>query len=265
MQVQANRVNWGRQSSGQAVPSQFRCGRLLAEIHVRDGAIGLSSKTMDPYEREELSDLGEVEPRQWTQWAVCTGGDAIDLRPSLPDRSVLAEVAESFTVPSGESRRVYLRIPVTVVFQVNDQFDDILAELPSEELEKVWFGEDGKGEPCYHLPAALFHEGPLSIDEGSIQAPVTIWNNSDDLLEVNRLCLRMNPLAIYQMNDVLWTNETMVRFQGGMDSSKVAVRYGPPAEAPSATLITPARKKGSFTVAGRSFRSLRQWTGDLLA
>lgn len=263
MQVQPNRVNWGRQRCDASTFSQVRCGRLLAEMHVRDGEIGVSSKTLEEEEMAEIAEPGATGSRPWTQWAVCTRGDSIELRPSLPDLPILAEVDQPFEVAEGDTRRVYIRIPVTVVFQVNDQLDDILAELPSESLSRVWFGEGGNRERCYRLPGALFHEGPLSIDESSIQAPVTIRNESSETLEVTQICLRVASLSIYQLNDVLWTNETTVRFQGGKARSRVSVKYAAPAEAPLAKMITPAREK-NWTVMGRTFRSLRQWTSDLL-
>lgn len=264
MQVEMSRVNWGSPCPWSGGFSQFRCGGLLAELHVREGEIGLSSRTLGPEERSDISSIQPDSKPEWTQWAVCTGGDSIELRPNLPDLSVVAEGDEPFSLEAGETRRIYLRIPVTVVFLVNDSLDEVLAELPSEELSTCRFGEAELSELCYQLPRSLFREGPLSIDEGSIQAPVTIRNESSETLEVSRLCLRLAPLAIYEFNDVLWTNETVVRYQGGTARSRVSVRPGPPVEAPSARLVTPAREKGAFTVVGRTFRSLRNWSSDPL-
>ena len=263
MQVQSNRVNWGRQRCDASASSEVRCGRLLAQLHIRDGEIGLSSKTLEEEEVAGLAESGAPVSRPWTQWAVCTGGDSIDLHPSLPDLSVLAEVEKPFQVAAGDSCRVYIRIPVTVVFQVNDQLDDILAELPSESLSQEWFGGRDDGELCYRLHGALFPEGPLAIDESSIQAPVTIRNESGETLEVTQICLRVAALSIYGLNDVFWTNETLVRYQGGSARSRVSVKYGAPAEAPAAKLIASPREK-NLTVVGRTFRSLRRWTSELL-
>lgn len=264
MNVEMNRVNWGSPSPQSAGHSQFRCGNLLAELHVRDGEIGLSSRTLEPEEQVAPS-RGRIDfSRQWTQWAVCTGGSAIELSPRLPGLPVLAEVDETFLVGAGETLRVYLRIPVTVVVRVNDTLDEILAELPAEDLEECWFGEVEHGELCHRLPGALHREGPRAIDEGNIQAPVTIRNEASETLEVSQLCLRVAPLSIYEYRDVLWASETLVRFQGGRERSRVSVRSGPPAEAPLARLVTPPQEKGVIPVVGRTFRSLRQWTHDLL-
>lgn len=256
MHLEAIRVNWGRLPAAAAMHSQYLCGRLLAELHVRDGEIGLASRTLAEGESFEL---GPVEPEsspKWTRWAVCTGGSAIELCPSLPDLPVLAEADEPFSLAPGEIRRAYVRVPLTVVFRVNDQLDEILAELPTRRLERCRFGENADLEWCYYLPGGLTRGNPGTLNESEVVAPVTIRNEADETLEVDRFCLRVAPLSIYESNGSLWSSETLVRFQGGSSRSRVSILPGPPAEIPAGRLVTAARKKSGFFVGGRSFRAL---------
>lgn len=260
MVAQLEPIGWGTRSLEDAARTRMRCGRLLVELSSSNDEICLSSRNLSD---DEFEHLDESDPVQWTRWAVCTGASDVEIAPGLPSLPLLVDPEDEFYVlPNGEAR-VYIRIPLSVVVKVHDDFDQFLGEFPTETLSQTWFGETDSGELCYSLSSGAHRERCENLDESGVQAPVTIINDSSEPLQVSRVCLRVAGLSIYRTGNSLWTNETVVRYQGGESPSKVAIKNGPPADAPAAHLVAGPRSVGPATAVARTFRTLRRWTVDL--
>jgi hypothetical protein len=67
---------------------------------------------------------------------------------------------------------------------------------------------------------------------------------------------------VYRAGTELWTSETIARYQGGLEASRLQVKSGPPAEVPQAKILAGPRESGPGTFAARTFRSFRRWAGD---
>ena len=251
-------IEWGVRSTGAASRSRLQCGHLLVELTQSVDEICLASKRLSS---EELRDgIDSDAPVAWTNWTVCTGSHGVKVLPGLPDLPVLAKQDSVFAVPPGGEARVFLRIPVTVMVQMTEPEGEILAEFPTEPLPKVKFGEPAMAESCFLLSDSASRAFVAGLDGAEIQAPIRIQNDSREVLSVTQICLRVAHLSIYRSENSLWTNETVVRYQGGVSTSRISVKTGPPPEAAKARLIAGPREPGPATIVGRTFRSLTQWT-----
>ncbi len=260
MGAQLEPIGWGTRSLEDAGRTRMRCGKLLVELSRGSNEICLSSRNL---EEEEFATLDESAPVKWTRWAACTGTRDVEIEPGLPSLPLLVDPEDEFHVLPKAEARIYVRIPLSVVVKVHDDFDQLLGEFPTETLSQTWFGETDAGELCYWLTSAAHRERISDPDESGVQAPVTIANDSSEPLKVSRVCLRVAGLSIYREGNSLWTNETVVRYQGGQSPSKVSIKNGPPADAPAAHLVSGPRSKGPATAVARTFRTLRRWTVDL--
>lgn len=251
-------INWGIRGLGSPARSRFRCGHLLVEVSRGENDICLASKRLSDAEAEQ-----EVEePVGWTSWAVCTGAKGVKVLPGLPDLPVLAQVGEPFEVSPGSEVRVFLRIPVSVQVRLSDLDDEMLAEFPSESIDRVRFGEGPGTQLCYGLSAPVSRFALADLEGSEAQAPVLIRNESREVLTVTQLCLRVSRLAVYRAGSELWASETLACYQGGLEASRLLVKSGPPAEAPHAKLLAGPRESSPGTFVARTFRSIRRWAGD---
>jgi len=261
MVIEAQSIQWGSRELQEADRGRLRCGRLLVEYSGGEDGVCLASTRMSEEAFEKMAEDGAVD---WTHWAVCTGTDEIDLSPGLPDLPVLLIPQWPFDVASGAEERVFFRLPVSVVVRAFDPFDEVLAELSTVSLPRVRFGDDEAGELCYRLDSEAHREAPGEPDQSAVVAPVTIRNDSRETLSVRRLCLRVPGLSVYSGSNGLWTNETLIRYQGGRSRSRVAVENGAPTEAAGSRVVAGPRRKAPVNVMGRTFRSPRRWKEDLL-
>ena len=258
MFMQSEAIEWGIRSTGAASRSRLQCGHLLVELSQGTDEICLASKRLSA---EELRDGFDSDaPVAWTNWTVCTGSHGVKVLPGLPDLPVLAKQDSVFEVPPGGEARVFLRIPVTVMVQLAEPGGEVLAEFPTELLPKVKFGEAERAESCFLLSDSARQAFVTDLDGAEVQAPIRIQNDSREVLSVTQICLRVAPLSIFRSGNSLWSNETVVRYQGGVSPSRISVKAGPPPEAAKARLIAGPREPGPATFVGRTFRSLTQWT-----
>jgi len=260
MLVKRETINWGVRGFGTPDRSRLRCGHLLVEFSRGKNEVCLASKRLSVEEADTA--LDRDEPVSWTSWAVCTGAGGVKVLPGLPDLPVLARQDPPFTVAPGEETRLYLRIPVSVQVRLTDRNDELLAEFPSESPDRVWFGEDPAPEECYQLGLPASRARFTDLEGSEVQAPVVVRNESREVLAVTRICLRVARLSIYRSGTSLWTNETVVRYQGGLNPSRLSVKNGPPLESPQAKLLVGPRETGPLTMVGRTFRSFRRWAGE---
>ncbi len=252
----ADSITWGACELDSPARRRLRCGRLLVELCRSQDQIYLASKTLS---KKEIDDFDEDAPIEWNRWAVYTGNEAVRIQPGLPDLPILFEPTSSFQVAAGVDVRILVCLLLSVVVEVPDEMDPLLAEFPTEKLSHAWFGENDQEELCYSVSTC-----DSASDESTVIAPIQIRNDSSETLDVSRLCLRVAGLSIFRSEGKLWSNETLISFQGGIQPSKVTVRKGPPAEAVAADLIAPPREKESGSVMRLTFRSLCRGTSDFL-
>lgn len=254
MENEIKSVAWGDQNLPPDDTVSFRCGDLAFEVATGAGEIALTS-----WRNVDGNRAGETSAR----WAVPKGREVLQITPGMPKLPVLVEPESPFHVLPGASARAYLQIPVSVILKFGSG-GWLLDEFPSSPLSETWFGELESGELCYWLATGLSRKPFENLPGDRIQAPVYIQNDSAETLQVTRLCLRVAHLSIYQQADQLWASETNVRFQGGSGSSNIDIQSGPPPEAGDAGLVGEPREKGPASRVGRTFRSLRKWTTNLL-
>jgi hypothetical protein len=258
MFMQNEAIEWGSRSTGAVPRTRLHCGSLLVEMIQGENEVTVASKRLS--EAESANYSGDDTAVSWTDWTVCTGARGVEILPQLPDRPVLARGDSGFDLPPGETTRVFLRIPLTLVVKSTGQNVDTLAELPTGSLPPIVFGELEEAESCYLLPTAPSRSVFDDPGRNEVLAPIQIRNESTEVLTVTQICLRLAHLSIYSSGKDLWTSETLVRYQGGANRSRISVKSGAPAEARNARLIAGPRLPGPATLIGRTFRSFLDWT-----
>lgn len=249
-------ARWGTTDLPADGSLRFRCGDLCFEVSAPDDEISFVSWRED-------EEGGERTEETLSRFVLPPGDRKLGIFPGMPALPVLVEPETPFHILPGAKARAYLKIPVSVIAKAGkDEWE--LGEFPTVRLSESWFGELDSGELCYWLTTGLSREPFEDLPRDLVQAPVHIHNAAAETLQVSRLCLRVNHLAIYEESAGLWASETRVKFQGGVKSSQIDIHQESPPETDDAVLIGEPREKGPATRVGRTFRSLRKWTSNLL-
>ncbi|WP_111642283.1 DUF432 domain-containing protein [Marinimicrobium alkaliphilum] len=139
------------------------------------------------------------------------------LRPRTLDRPLVVKTMQPVHVPPGEKVTFYISSPVTVEIDLVEP-DTILQETPVLRLSDTWFGPSTRvGELCY---AARTHARNSRADvpprPHRVVTPVTIHNEGEQNLTIEKLSIPVPYLAIYGLDDgTLWSDPVTLAHSDG--------------------------------------------------
>ncbi len=152
--------------------------------------------------------------------------DALELRPVLADRPVIAKPRTEVTIPGDNDTVVYIGTPLWV--QLREQHDnDLLVEYPLERLSRTWFGRNAMdGDVCYSTQtwARLALENfPFLPDYAMTR--VRIRNHTKRPLSFTHIRLPVVSLSIYRDADDRFVTEPITLEQ--KDDGLAAIEVDP--------------------------------------
>ncbi|MDX1678861.1 DUF432 domain-containing protein [Arsukibacterium sp.] len=138
------------------------------------------------------------------------------LKPTLLDRPVVVKTRKQLNIPPGEQAVFYISSPVVVEVALQ-QPDCKLADITSQRLSDTWFGPSTlHGELCYaDRTRARHNRAELSARPHRAVTAVTIENNADTMLVLDKLSIPVPYLALYGLADgSLWTDPITLHHDG---------------------------------------------------
>ena len=192
----------------------------------------------------------------WSRWITGKDVNQVRLSACLPDRAVVVRTESPVMILPGKEALFYVSMPIWLKVLVGRAQDTELCDVASAVRSNTWFGDSMEGELCYSLMTrARRHIEEADQPAYKASCPVTIRNASDDRLDIERFCVRVEHLSLYQSKGTLWTNEVTISFQGPGHMSKVDYsRHKPKLEA-EVKLLTPPRTPLKETLLKRSVGS----------
>lgn len=203
---------------------------------------------------EIIHDLPE---RDWSRWALRSKNPELSLKPVFPNLSFIIRPDYPFRLAPGAEAKIYTRIPLAI--GIYDKSDNMLklCEINTVEMVQSWFGTFENGELCYWLKTKASQLVRKELfREHRCYCPVYIKNNSSEFLHVDKLCLRVDRLSIFEHHKRLWSDEMKIVHEGGDNYSDLVVSGKPPADASTATLISGPRNPVKKGIAVRTFKLL---------
>lgn len=137
------------------------------------------------------------------------------LSPSLPSKPLVFKGSGLFVSP-GQKLLFYLKIPLTVqIYFSKNQPEKLLKEIFVNPLSNTWFGDPDSGEPAFSLGNEYFLKSE-NAQPGSYESlcPVSIFNNSPGVLEIERLIIRVENLSLYKSNGKIVTSLVSLEYKG---------------------------------------------------
>jgi hypothetical protein len=198
----------------------------------------------------------------WSRWALESACQEIRLVPLFPDRPVVVKPESAFRVTTGAQARIYVRVPLWVRIEPAIPESMPLVEIPTIVLSNTWFGTFTNGELCYWISSgARMQIEPDPSRPFLAICPIQIINRADEELYVEKLCLRVGKLSLFNQGGQLWADETRIIHKGGDEASRIEISGRAPREAGEAELVSPPREADKNGFAARTFTTLKDLPG----
>lgn len=171
-------------------------------------------------ETETAQDSNEEwSPESWLRFVFASTSGNLELRPALPDRSVVSRPTSPFHLPPLEQATIFITTPLWVQLRVHDSAM-LLQEIASQRISDTWFGTSTmSGELCYatETRARLTLEESPAIPHKAI-TEVRLENQSDEPLLIERINLPAPFLTLYRdaAGDFRTESISVIRTQDGL-------------------------------------------------
>ncbi|MBF0430441.1 MAG: DUF432 domain-containing protein [Fibrobacteria bacterium] len=203
---------------------------------------------------DRISDL------EWVRCIISQSSDSIAFTPTLPDRALVVRPEFAMKIPAGVSKDFHIGIPIWLKIMSAD--DKLILEIPSEILSNTWFGPMETGELCYALKSSILSQDePLKPFLHKAICPVQISNESGEDLVLQRICLQVKNLAVYQGQNRLWTNKIHISYQGNEKNSKIKIEGPPLNKTEEMQLLTEPKEVADQNFVRRTFSSFKEIVG----
>ena len=234
----------------------YRLGPLHVWIQRKNDEIWIAHG----YEHEWPEDQppGDVPPEQvtWARWACRNPDQPITLAPVFPDLPIVVSSEFPLKIDRGSKIKIYTRIPVWLRIML-DKSEYLLTEIPSVKLSRTWFGTPLEGELCYWLTTKARRE-LTNVEKKTyvVNCPKWIINDSDEELNFDKFCFRVERLGIYRFDDELWAGETEIVYHGEESNSEITMTGKLPKGLGKAAQLSKPRNPVQKSLATRTFKKL---------
>lgn len=137
------------------------------------------------------------------------------LTPALPVKPMVFKSSRIIISPQ-QRLTFFVKIPLVLqVYASKKQDENLLAEFPLHQISNTWFGETVNGEPAFALESDHYLDlKTIEADERFAICPISIFNNDNAALEIERLIIRVDQMHLVKFNDHLITSQVKLEYRG---------------------------------------------------
>jgi len=224
---------WSELAGGVAVGTVLELDRLT--LSLRHNADECWLQYNHATERDGAPQPGAA---QSVRFLLRAADGSIRITPQLADRPVVTRPLTSTELLPRESATLLVSTALWARVEVGAQ---TLAELPTLRPSDTWFGANTReGELCYasHTRARL-HMDNLQISPFRAITPITIRNDGEDNLKLERINVPVPHLTLYCDGTRFWTSALSVTRSENLATAKLHIEADPP---PRAITVAPPRR-----------------------
>ncbi len=243
-------------------PLQFWLKRSGDELHIAVDRRIDPDRYLDVQSLTPASDASAAH-LQWGRWVVGQAGSSVQLVPMTPDRPVVVRPEVPLRLPSKQEAVFFVNFPIWVKVVAGDKHPVTLCEEPCVVLSKTWFGDPMSGVLGYSMRTrarrdiAETHPRPHRA-----VCPMRICNSAAEQLNLERFCVHVEHLTLFEGATRLWANQIDVTFRGDNEVSQMEYAKGPPSYEPVGELICKPRRALKESFLERSLSSLGLFGDD---
>lgn len=192
----------------------------------------------------------------WSRWANKVDSPEIELRPVFPDMPLIVHSEYPLKVSPETKIQIYSRIPVWMRISIAKN-DYQLIELPTVWLSRTWFGTPVEGELCYHATTKARRDlSQIEKKPYLVSCPIHISNKSDEVLDFDNFCFRVERLSIFLYDHEFWADETQIIYHGADLNSDIIMTGKLPDGIDRKKLMSKPRKQIQKSLATRTFKRI---------
>lgn len=233
----------------------------LGDLHVwylfRDGEIWIDHRYREELDPDALENLAQPpEPAEWARWAVGGESGEAHFSPVLPDLPVVVASEYPLMVIPGATIDIFTRIPIWLRISWGES-RHVIAELPTLQLSKTWFGTPREGELAW-WSSTKARRSLSGVEQKNyvVNCPIRITNSSSEDLNFEKFCFRVERLKIFSTQSELWADETLISYRGEDQHSDITMTGKLPEGIEKGTLMSPPRQEVHSSLATRTFKKI---------
>lgn len=169
------------------------------------------------------------------------------LSPATPAKPLVFKGSKLFVTPK-QKLTFFVKIPLNIqLFHSRILPENLLKEISPVRLSDTWFGEPVTGEAAFSL-GNEFALLPDNLKTSVLQAicPIKIFNNSSGVLEIERLIIRTENLALYLNADKIYTSMVEIEYKGKDIISSAEYHYSKVHHGEKADVLVKPRNSGGI-------------------
>jgi len=155
-----------------------------------------------------------TEPEKGKYYQTGTS-DSLILSAALPSKPLVFK-GNGLIVMPGQTISFYIKISLAVhVYHTKKVDKNKITEIIHTRLSDTWFGEPVGGEAAFSIGSEFslsFDETEPTISESI--CPISVINNSEKPLELERLIIRTENLSLYQIENKILTSLVKLNYKG---------------------------------------------------
>lgn len=196
------------------------------------------------------------ESIEWARWALKSAVDELTVMPAFPDLPIVVRSEYPLRVAQNASIQIFTRVPVWLRVH-SPKHDYTLTEIPTLWLSHTWFGTTLEGELCYWLKTKARRTlDKVEAKEYVVNCPIWITNRSENDLDFEKFCFRVERLGIYAKANQLWADETRIIYHGDEQNSDITMTGKLPEGINKKDLLAEPRNPLKHSFATRTFKKL---------
>lgn len=190
----------------------------------------------------------------WKRWALRNGDHSTQFKPTLPDKSIMVKPESEIHLLKGSRVRTYTRVPIWILIEVIGETTVPIVEIPTQVLSNTWFGGFTDGELCYWLTTSARRSMPIELIQPHHAVCIMDIRNSSDLdLNLDKICLRVERLSLFDNGGYLWADDTVITYEGIEGDTQIRNDGVTPIEVPNAKKLNEPRHPHKRGLAERAF------------
>lgn len=141
--------------------------------------------------------------------------NALYLAPALPNKPLVFK-GNKLSVTPGEKLTFFIKIPLIVqIYHSSKKSENLIKEIAHTRLSDTWFGEPVNGEPAFSIGTDFY----LDVKDTNLEifeaiCPISVFNNSDKLLEIQNLIIRVEHLNLYLYHEKVISSIVKIEYKG---------------------------------------------------
>ncbi len=250
---------------GRDIPVRGTLVWRFADRTVRVRASGLGVEVAEGPASDEGAGTASVSRAvpaglSWRRIALERGPETARLSPRIPERPWLVLFAPVLELAPRTTARGWVRAPLQADLSVDGT--TLLRDLELGVPKSAWFGAPQNGVLCVAARSA-FTEAPAA-PPGSIALPLTVRNETQERIELARLCVYGDPVGAWGRPDGAAVLGDALECAVGESGTRVSARHGRPAPellGPDGIELLAPRQSAQERFFARGFELLRVIAG----